>query len=282
MPMKVITAISDMQFLAESLRKDGKRIGFVPTMGFLHEGHLSLMHKAREDCDVVVVSIFVNPAQFGPDEDLDRYPRDAEGDRQKCGSAGVDILFMPAAAEMYPVKPMVFVTVEGASDILEGAARPGHFRGVATVVAKLFSMVKPHRAYFGQKDFQQCVVIRRMVAGLNMDVEVIVLPTVREADGLAMSSRNSYLNAEERPAATVLFTALTAARDLFRTGATEPEKLKNTMSAVIQGVPGITIDYVEIADSESLVPLSTASNSMVMLIAVRLGSTRLIDNMMLP
>ena len=229
-------------------------------MGFLHEGHLSLMRKAREDCDVVVVSIFVNPAQFGPDEDLDRYPRDAEGDRQKCGSAGVDILFMPAAAEMYPVKPMVFVTVEGASDILEGAARPGHFRGVATVVAKLFSMVKPHRAYFGQKDFQQCVVIKRMVTGLNMDVEVIVLPTVREADGLAMSSRNSYLNAEERPAATVLFTALTAARDLFRTGVTEPEKLKNTMSAVIQGVPGITIDYVEIADSESLVPLLTASN----------------------
>ena len=143
-------------------------------------------------------------------------------------------------------------------------------------------MVKPHRAYFGQKDFQQCVVIKRMVTGLNMDVEVIVLPTVREADGLAMSSRNSYLNAEERPAATVLFTALTAARDLFRTGVTEPEKLKNTMSAVIQGVPGITIDYVEIADSESLVPLLTASNSMVMLIAVRLGSTRLIDNMMLP
>jgi len=282
MPMKVVTAISDMQVLAESLRKEGKRIGFVPTMGFLHEGHLSLMRKAREDCDVVVVSIFVNPAQFGPDEDLDRYPQDAEGDRQKCGSAGVDILFMPAAAEMYPVKPMVFVTVEGASDILEGAARPGHFRGVATVVAKLFSMVKPHRAYFGQKDFQQCVVIKRMVRGLNMDVEVIVLPTVREADGLAMSSRNSYLNAEERRAATVLFKALTAARDLFRTGATEPKKLKNTMSAVIQGVPGITIDYVEIADSESLVPLSTASNSMVMLIAVKLGSTRLIDNMMLP
>ncbi len=278
--MKVITAISDMRFLAESLRKEGKRIGFVPTMGFLHEGHLSLMRKAREECDIVAVSIFVNPAQFGPNEDLDRYPRDAEGDRKKCESAGMDILFMPAAAEMYPAKPTVFVTVEGVSDILEGAARPGHFRGVATVVAKLFHMVKPHRAYFGQKDFQQCVVIKRMVSGLNMDVEVIVLPTVREADGLALSSRNSYLNAEERRTATVLFKALTTARDLFRAGATEPEKLKNKMRAVIQGGPGITIDYVEIADAEDLAPLSTAARGMVLLVAARLGRTRLIDNLL--
>lgn len=278
--MKIVTAIFDMQSLAESLRKEGKRIGFVPTMGFLHEGHLSLMRKAREECDVVAVSIFVNPAQFGPNEDLDRYPRDAEGDRKKCGSAGVDILFVPTAAEMYPAKATVFVTVEGVSDILEGAARPGHFRGVATVVAKLFNLVKPHRAYFGQKDFQQCVVVKRMVTGLNMDVEVVVLPTVREADGLAMSSRNSYLNAEERRAATVLFKALTAGRDLFEAGAREPEKLKNKMRAVIQeGGPGVTIDYVEIADRESLAPLLTASNSMVLLVAARLGRTRLIDNL---
>ncbi len=279
--MKIVTAISDMQSLAESLRKEGKRIGFVPTMGFLHEGHLSLMRKAREDCDVVVVSIFVNPAQFGPNEDLDRYPRDAEGDRKKCGSAGVDILFIPSAAEMYHAKAAVFVTVEGASDVLEGAIRPGHFRGVATVVAKLFNLVKPHRAYFGQKDFQQCVVVKRMVTGLNMDVEVVVLPTVREADGLAMSSRNSYLNAEERRAATVLFKALTAGRDLFEAGAREPEKLKNKMRAVIQeGGPGVTIDYVEIADRESLAPLLTASNSMVLLVAACLGRTRLIDNLL--
>lgn len=281
--MKVITAISDMQLLAESLRTEGKRIGFVPTMGFLHEGHLSLIRKAREDCDVVAVSIFVNPTQFGPGEDLDRYPRDAEGDREKCASAGVDILFMPTVAEMYPAEPTVFVAVEGVSDILEGAARPGHFRGVATVVAKLFNMVKPHRVYFGQKDFQQCVVIKRMVSGLNMDVEVIVLPTVREADGLAMSSRNSYLSVEERRAATVLFKALTTARDLFRAGATEPEKLKNKMRAVIlQGGPAITIDYVEIADAEDLAPLSTASEGMVLLVAARLGRTRLIDNLLVP
>jgi len=280
--MKTVTSISDMLSLAESLRNEGKRIGFVPTMGFLHEGHLSLMRKAREDCDAVVASIFVNPAQFGPNEDLDRYPRDAEGDRKKCGSAGVDILFVPTAAEMYPTKPTVFVTVEGTSDILEGAARPGHFRGVATVVAKLFNMVKPHRAYFGQKDFQQCVVIMRMVTGLNMDVEVVVLPTVREADGLAMSSRNSYLNAEERRAATVLFKALTTARDLFKAGARDVEKLKHMMQAVLLDKGDVGVDYIEVADPDTLEPLSEAKDRMVFLIAARLGRTRLIDNLLVP
>jgi len=278
--MKTVTTISEMQSFAESLRREGKRIGFVPTMGFLHEGHLSLMRKAREECDVVVVSIFVNPTQFGPREDLDRYPRDAEGDRKKCGSAGVDVLFMPEAKDMYPEKPTVYVTVLGISDILEGAARPGHFRGVATVVAKLFNLVKPHRAYFGQKDFQQCVVLERMVAGLNMTVEVVVLPTVREADGLAMSSRNSYLNAEERRAATVLFKALTTARDLFRAGATEPEKLKKKMQAVLREEKHIEVDYIEVADPETLEPLESASSRMVLLVAARLGATRLIDNLL--
>ncbi|HSQ77685.1 MAG TPA: pantoate--beta-alanine ligase [Nitrospirota bacterium] len=278
--MKTITTISEIQSLAESLRKEGKRIGFVPTMGFLHEGHLSLMRKAREDCDVVVASIFVNPAQFGPNEDLDRYPRDAEGDRRKCGSAGVDVLFMPEVKDMYPEKPTVYVTILGISDILEGAARPGHFRGVATVVAKLFNLVKPHRAYFGQKDFQQCVVLERMVAGLNMNVEVVVLPTVREADGLAMSSRNSYLNAEERRAATVLFKALTTARDLFKAGATEPEKLKKKMQAVLLEEKHIEVDYIEVADPETLAPLESASSRMVLLVAARLGATRLIDNLL--
>jgi len=278
--MKTVTTISEMQSFAESLRREGKRIGFVPTMGFLHEGHLSLMRKAREECDVVVVSIFVNPTQFGPREDLDRYPRDAEGDRKKCGSAGVDVLFMPEAKDMYPEKPTVYVTVLGISDILEGAARPGHFRGVATVVAKLFNLVKPHRAYFGQKDFQQCVVLERMVAGLNMNVEVVVLPTVREADGLAMSSRNSYLNAEERRAAAVLFKALTTARDLFRAGATEPEKLKKKMQAVLREEKHIEVDYIEVADPETLAPLESASSRMVLLVAARLGATRLIDNLL--
>jgi pantoate--beta-alanine ligase len=279
--MKIISTISEMRSLAESLRREGKTIGFAPTMGFLHEGHLSLMRTARQECDIAVASIFVNPTQFGPNEDLDRYPRDTEGDRKKCESAGVDILFIPTAAEMYPEKTTVFVTVEGISNILEGAIRPGHFRGVATVVAKLFNIVKPHKAYFGQKDFQQCAVIKRVVEGLNMDVEVMALPTVRDTDGLAMSSRNSYLNRDERRAAAILFRALTAARDLFEAGAVEPEKLKNKTRAVIQGEPGVIIDYVEIADPESLLPPTIASRGTVLLAAVRIGRTRLIDNLLL-
>src|SRR5512143_1283273 len=276
--MEIITTIAGMQAAAESFRREGRRIGFVPTMGFLHDGHLSLLRQARQENGVLVASIFVNPTQFGPSEDLARYPRDAEGDQKKSESAAVDILFMPAAAEMYPEKPQVFVTVEGISDILEGEIRPGHFRGVATVVAKLFNIVKPHLAYFGQKDYQQCVVIRRMVAGLNLDVEVKVLPTVREKDGLAMSSRNSYLKPEERRTATILYKALIAARDLQAAGALEPEKLRNKMRAVVRTEPGVTIDYAEVADAETLQPLETAKGRIVLLIAARLGSTRLIDN----
>jgi pantoate--beta-alanine ligase len=279
--MKIITTIAEMQSIAVSLRREGKRIGFVPTMGFLHEGHLSLMNQARRENDVVAASIFVNPTQFGPSEDLDRYPRDAMGDRNKCESAGVDILFMPSSVEMYPEKPQVFVIVEGVSDILEGALRPGHFRGVATVVAKLFNVVKPHCAYFGQKDFQQCVVIKGMAEGLNLDVEVKVLPTVREKDGLAMSSRNSYLNTEERRAATILFKALTAARDLQAAGALDPEKLRNKMRAVVQTEPGVTLDYAEVADADTLQPVGTAKGRIVLLVAARLGNTRLIDNLVI-
>jgi pantoate--beta-alanine ligase len=277
--MQIITTISEMQSLAESLRRQGKTIGFVPTMGFLHEGHLSLMRRARQECDAVVASIFVNPTQFGPQEDFDRYPRDDEGDRAKCGSAGVDILFMPSAAEMYPEKPSVFVDVEGISDILEGAARPGHFRGVATVVSKLFHIAKPHTAYFGQKDYQQCAVIRGMVKGLNMDVKIAVLPTVREQDGLAMSSRNSYLSAEERRAAAVIYRALSSAGQLVKAGVKEPEKLKNKMQAILREERGISIDYIEIVDCESLVPRAVIQENMVVLVAVRLGRIRLIDNL---
>jgi len=251
----------------------------VPTMGFLHEGHLSLMARARQENDVIVTSIFVNPTQFGPKEDLDRYPRDAEGDRKKCESAGVDVLFTPGAAEMYPVKPSVFVCVEGISDVLEGAIRPGHFRGVATVVAKLFHIVKPHRAYFGQKDYQQCAVIRRMVKGLDLDVDVIVLPTVREADGLAMSSRNSYLGPEQRRKAACLFRALTAGEELIRAGVREPEKVRQKMRAVMLSEQGVEVDYAEVADPDSLVRLETLGGGAVLLIAARIGSTRLIDNL---
>lgn len=279
--MRIITSIIDMQSLAESLRKQGRAIGFVPTMGYLHEGHLSLMRKAREACDIVVVSIFVNPTQFGPQEDFDRYPRDEEGDRKKCESAGVDILFMPTAPEMYPGKPDVFVMVEGISEILEGAVRPGHFRGVATVVCKLFNIVRPHKAYFGQKDYQQCVVIRRMATGLNMDVEVTVLPTVREPDGLAMSSRNTYLDMAERRTAAVIHRALAEAERLIRAGVKEPEKVRNKIRAVLSEEPAISVDYIEIAGPENLSPLDVVGSRLVILVAVRLGRTRLIDNLLL-
>lgn len=279
--MQIVTSILEMQSLAESLRRKGNTLGFVPTMGFLHEGHLALMRRARQVCHVVVVSIFVNPTQFGPNEDFERYPRDEEGDRKKCEAAGVDVLFMPIASEMYPEKPSVFVTVEGISEILEGKVRPGHFRGVATVVNKLFNIVKPHKAFFGQKDFQQCTVIKRMVKGLNLDVEIVALPTVREQNGLAMSSRNSYLNADERRAAPVIFRALSAARDLFLAGAKEPEKIKNEIRVILQGEPGVTIEYIELVDPENLAPLEILRNTMAILVAVRLGRTRLIDNLLI-
>jgi pantoate--beta-alanine ligase len=279
--MKIITSISDMQNLVDALRREGKTIGFVPTMGFLHEGHLSLMRQARSVCDTVIVSIFVNPTQFGPTEDLDRYPRDKEGDLKKCESAGVDILFMPSAKEMYPEKPSVFITVEGISDILEGVIRPGHYRGVATVVAKLFHIVKPHTAFFGQKDYQQCVVIKRMTAGLNMDVEIAVQPTVREADGLAMSSRNSYLSLEERRTAPVIFRSLSAAKQLAGSGVKEPGKLKKKIQAVLREEKSVSVDYIEIADPETLAPLASVTSGIVILVAVRLGRTRLIDNMLM-
>jgi len=279
--MQIITTVTGMRPLADTLRREGKRIGFVPTMGFLHEGHLSLMRRARQENDIVVASIFVNPTQFGPNEDLDRYPRDVEGDRAKCVTAGVDILFMPTASEMYPEKPSVFVTVEGISDILEGAIRPGHFRGVATVVAKLFNIVKPHKAYFGQKDFQQCAVIKRMVLGLDLDVEVIVLPTVREADGLAMSSRNSYLGPGQRQKAACLFRALRLGEELMTNGVREPETIRQKMRVVLMQEKGVEIDYVEVADPDRLAPLERLEGKTALLIAVRLGGIRLIDNLLL-
>lgn len=270
-----------MQSLADSFRKEGRTIGFVPTMGFLHAGHVSLMRRARQECDVVVASIFVNPTQFGPNEDFDRYPRDEAGDRAACEAAGVDALFIPTTSAMYPDTPTVFVIVEGITEILEGAVRPGHFRGVATVVSKLFNIVKPYKAFFGQKDYQQCAVIKRMVKGLDMGVEVVVLPTMREPDGLAMSSRNSYLNPDERLKAATIYRALSAAEQLAKAGVRDPEALKDKMQAVVREEKGIEIDYLEIVDPESLVRLASTQDRMVLLIAVRIGRTRLIDNLML-
>lgn len=279
--MNIITTIAGMRSLSDSFRMQGKRLGFVPTMGFLHEGHLSLMRRAREENDIVVASIFVNPTQFGPNEDLDRYPRDAAGDRAKCEASGVDVLFMPQASEMYPEKPVVFVTVEGVSEVLEGALRPGHFRGVATIVAKLFNIVKPRRAYFGQKDFQQCVVIKRMVAGLDLDVEVVVHPTVREQDGLAMSSRNSYLSEEERRVAGTVWRALSEGERLFRIGQRDAIALQSEVRGVLMREPGLSIDYVEIVDPDSLMPQAVMESRSMIVVAVRVGRTRLIDNLQL-
>lgn len=278
--MRIISTVSEMQAAANSLRSQGKTIGFVPTMGFLHEGHLSLMRTARS-ADIVVASIFVNPTQFGPSEDFDRYPRDVEGDRAKCESAGVDILFLPEVKEMYPDTPSVFVTVDGISELLEGAIRPGHYRGVATVVTKLFHAVKPHTAFFGQKDFQQCAVIKRMVQELNMDVQIAVQPTIRERDGLAMSSRNTYLSAEERRSAPVIFRALSAAEQLVQAGIVEIEKIKKKVQDTLLEEKEMRIDYVEVVDPETLAPLSEAQANMAVLVAVRLGRTRLIDNIVL-
>ena len=279
--MRTVTTIAEVRAFTGALRGAGKRIGFVPTMGFLHAGHLSLMRRAREEVDAVVASIFVNPTQFGPAEDLERYPRDAKGDARKCAEAGVDLLFLPAVREMYGEGPPVFVTVDGVSDGLEGALRPGHFRGVATIVAKLFHIVAPHRAYFGQKDFQQCVVIDRMVRGLDLDVEVVVLPTVREPDGLAMSSRNVYLDSEQRQRATSLYRALRAGEDLVRSGVREAETVRQTMRAVLLREKEVTIDYAEVADPDTLAPLETVPGRAVLLLAARLGATRLIDNLLI-
>jgi pantoate--beta-alanine ligase len=280
--MKTVTGVAEMQALAASLRTQDRTVGFVPTMGFLHEGHLSLMKKARAENDAVVASIFVNPTQFGPHEDLDRYPRDTEGDARKCSDCGVDILFMPGAGEMYPPGPAVSVAVAGLSEVLEGAVRPGHFQGVATVVAKLFHIIMPHRAYFGQKDYQQCAVIRSMAKGLNLAVDVVVLPTIREADGLAMSSRNVYLGPDERGKAACLYRALKAGEELVRAGVQEPEKVRQKMRAVLLQEKGIAIDYAEIADPDSLLPLEHMQDRMALLVAARIGSTRLIDNLLVP
>ncbi|MFC3675550.1 pantoate--beta-alanine ligase [Ferrovibrio xuzhouensis] len=258
------------------------RLGFVPTMGFLHEGHLSLVRRAREECGAVAASIFVNPTQFGPSEDFSRYPRDMERDLALLRAAGCDLVFTPGVAEMYPPGSLTAVEVTTVTDTLEGAVRPGHFRGVATVVAKLFNIVQPSCAYFGQKDAQQCVVIRRMVRDLDMPLEVIVCPTVREVDGLAMSSRNVYLQPDERQAATALSRALDAAAALYKAGERDAGRLRQAMRDVLAAEPLAGIEYVSVADPELLSELETVSAGALLSLAVRLGRTRLIDNIPLP
>ncbi|MCX8061531.1 MAG: pantoate--beta-alanine ligase, partial [Anaerolineales bacterium] len=255
-------------------------LGFVPTMGYLHEGHLSLVRAARHECAAVVVSIFVNPTQFGPQEDLDRYPRDLPRDLALLEAAGVDLVWTPTPEVMYPAGYQTWVTVEQIAAPLEGAMRPTHFRGVATVVAKLFNGVQPHRAYFGQKDAQQALVIRRMVADLNFPLEVIVCPTVREADGLAMSSRNVYLNPQERQAATVLYRALTAAQAAYQSGERNADSLRQVMQSVLSQEPLAKPQYVSCAKIDDLQEWQGEVTGKALLsLAVFIGKTRLIDNL---
>jgi len=257
-------------------------VGLVPTMGALHAGHLSLVRRARSETDAVIATIFVNPTQFGPGEDLTSYPRDLPHDLAMLEDAQVDLVFTPSPEIMYPPGFQTFVEVTGVSQGLEGEHRPNHFRGVATVVAKLFILIQPDRAYFGQKDAQQVAVIRRMVSDLNFPLEVVVCPTVREPDGLAMSSRNVYLSPEQRQAATVLFRALTAAQDRFATGERNPERLRRVMLDVLQAEALAEPEYVSVADAETLRELdATLEGAALLSMAVRIGRTRLIDNLLL-
>ena len=256
-------------------------LGLVPTMGFLHDGHLSLVRRAKADCGAVAVSIFVNPTQFGPNEDLARYPRDLPRDLALLEAEGVDLVFAPGPEAIYPPGFATRIEVGGVSTPLEGAARPGHFSGVATVVAKLFNIVQPSHAYFGQKDVQQTVVIRRMASDLDLPVEVVVVPTVREVDGLALSSRNVYLDAAERAAAPVLFAALSQAGSLFASGERRAKTLRAAMREVIATQPSVMVDYVSIASADTLEELDQVGMVAVASLAARIGRTRLIDNVLL-
>lgn len=279
--MEIIENIASIQAFSERKRMEGNLIGLVPTMGSLHEGHLTLIREAKSRTDIVVVSIFVNPAQFGPREDYDNYPKDLEGDKEKVNSAGGDIIFAPSARDMYPEDYLTYVNVEGITETLCGLSRPGHFRGVTTVVTKLFNIVKPHKAFFGQKDYQQSVVIKRMVRDLNMDIDIIVLPTVREPDGLAMSSRNFYLSEKERKAAPILYKSLIMASEIIKNGERNAKKMFSEMNLIIEKEPLAVIDYIAIADPETLKDISEIKGKTLIALAVRIGKTRLIDNILI-
>lgn len=279
--METIRTISWMKEKAEEARAEQRVIGLVPTMGALHAGHLALVERAKKDCSKVYVSIFVNPTQFGPREDLSKYPRPIEADIEKLSNAGVDGLFLPSAEQMYPPGFSTYVQMEGISERLEGKSRPGHFRGVATVVLKLFEIVQPKYAYFGRKDAQQARVLEKMAQDLNLDVELVICPTVREADGVALSSRNTYLSEEERKAATVLFRALKATEKEFSSGVRDALELQGTMRRVLESEPKARVDYAEIVDAESFEPVVRIGKCCYALLAVSIGSTRLIDNMLI-
>jgi pantoate--beta-alanine ligase len=270
-----------MKEYARSARAEGLVIGLVPTMGALHEGHTALVKRARQECSRVVASVFVNPKQFGPKEDYKRYPRNLEKDAEKLAAAGADALFAPEAADVYPDGFRTYVNVEGISERLEGRSRPGHFRGVATVVLKLFEIVQPHFAYFGRKDAQQVRIISEMTRDLNLDGEIVVCPIVREADGLALSSRNAYLSVEERKAATVLHRALEAVRNELEAGVRDAAQTQAVMRRIIEAEPLATVDYAEIVSADTFEPVVRVARSCYAVLAVFVGKTRLIDNLLI-
>lgn len=275
----IIETVKELREYLAGQRAAGKTVGLVPTMGFLHEGHLSLIREAKAENDVVVVSDFVNPTQFGPNEDFESYPRNIERDTELALSAGADVIFYPSVSEMYPPESSTYVEVEGnITRVLCGASRPTHFRGVTTVVNKLFNIVEPNKAYFGQKDAQQVAVLTKMVKDLHMDIELIICPIVREPDGLAMSSRNTYLSAEERKQAVILNQALKKAKNAFANGEKDVEKLTGIITDKINEMPLAVIDYVSILDFPSLKPIITIEKDALGAVAVKFGKTRLIDN----
>lgn len=279
--MQTVHEVDAIQRRCTLLRSNGRTIGLVPTMGAFHEGHLLLMQRARAENDVVVVSIFVNPIQFARGEDFDSYPRDLQGDLDQAERAGVDLVFTPSAEAIYPKGFQTYVEVTELTERLCGASRPGHFRGVTTVVTKLLNLIRPDRAYFGQKDYQQSVVVRRLVADLNLDIEIVLLPTVREADGLAMSSRNVRLTPEERRAACVLHASLRFAEERVMVGERSVKIVLDAMRAMIEAEPLARIDYVALCDPETLRPLDRIEGPILAALAVRFGSTRLIDNLLI-
>ncbi len=276
--IEIIETVGMMQERAEQIRLSGKKIGLFPTLGFLHEGHLELIRQGRKRADILVMSLFVNPTQFGPNEDFDKYPRDVEGDIKKARGEGADIVFLPSPKEMYPEGFQSSVSVEKITGFLCGKSRPGHFEGVTTVVAKLFNIVKPHFALFGQKDFQQLAVIKRMVKDFNFDIEIIQVPTVREPDGLAMSSRNKYLNPEERKSALCLKKAMDMAVNMADKGESRSEKIIAALKQLILSFPFTSIDYINICDPETLEDINILQDKSLLALAVKVGGTRLIDN----
>lgn len=279
--MLTLTTAAEVTAVSKEAHRAGRRVGFVPTMGALHEGHLSLVRTARAQCDVVIVSLFVNPKQFGPNEDFAKYPRTEEKDSAMLAAEKTDYLFLPSVEEMYPAGATSWVTVEGLSEKLDGKSRPGHFNGVTTVVAKLFNIVQPDRAFFGQKDAAQVAVIGKMVRDLNFDVRIVVCPIVRETDGLAMSSRNAYLTPEQRKQALVLYRSLMRVQTLADRGEANAAKLKAAGEQVIAEDPAVKLDYFEVVNRDTLDPVADISSSALVAVAAYVGNTRLIDNVVL-